>query len=158
MSLITICTLASLAVVLGGVAAAAAPSGRRCQARTVVAGHKRNLREDEPMTSLKPILALLLVTACAVEHPDAQPPPAQAPKPIRITDAQAEKALVGVELSAPRLCDQSCWDRDPALFTDLDAFRKSECEGSEEASACARAAFENAHDDHGQARDAGQLR
>ncbi len=80
------------------------------------------------MTSWKSLLALLLVSACAVEHPDAQKAQAQAPQPVRITDAEAEKALVGVRLSEPRLCDDSCWDRDPALFTDLDAFRKSECE------------------------------
>ena|SRR6478735_2160797 len=91
------------------------------------------------MTTWKSLLALLLlVGACASEHPDAQT--AQAPAPVRVSDAEAEKALAGVKLSEPRLCDESCRDRDPALFTDLDAFRKSECEATKGTGACAGAA------------------
>lgn len=110
------------------------------------------------MPRLKSLLALLPVIACAVERPDAQPALAQAPTPVRITDAEAEKALIGVKLSEPRLCDDGCWDRDPALFTDLDAFRNSECEGSKETSACPHAASKGSNPGQGQAGEAGQPR
>jgi|SRR6478609_1178410 len=88
------------------------------------------------MTTWKSLLALLLIAACAVEHPDAETVQAQAPTPVRISDAEAEKALVGVKVSEPRLCDESCRDRDPALFTDLDAFRKSDCEATKGTGPC----------------------
>jgi hypothetical protein len=104
------------------------------------------------MTTWKPLPALLLVGACAAEHPDAQT--AQAPTPVRISDAEAEKALVGVKLSEPRLCDESCRDRDPALFTDLDAFRTSESEAKKGTGACPGAAPGGAASRQGQAGEA----
>lgn len=97
------------------------------------------------MTSWNSLLALLLVSACGAENSDAQKEaqvraqaPMLAPKPVRITDAEAEKKLKGVKLAEPRLCEESCWDRDPALFTDLDAFRESEC--AKNANTCSRGA------------------
>lgn len=93
------------------------------------------------MKSWKSLLALLFVSACTMESSGTQKEAqvraqaqALAPKPIRISDAEAEKKLAGVKLAEPRLCDESCWDRDPALFTDLDAFQASECE--KDASTC----------------------
>lgn len=95
------------------------------------------------MTRLKPLLALLFVSACAGEnsepHKEAQVrarAQSLAPKPVRVTDTEAAKKLAGVKLAEPRLCDESCWDRDPALFTDLDAFIQFEC--AKDASACPR--------------------
>lgn len=108
------------------------------------------------MTSWKVPLALLLVSACAVAHPDAQKGQAQAPKPVRISNTEAEKKLAGVKLAEPRLCDESCWDRDPALFTDLDAFIRSEC--AEDPSACPQAKSDGALPKQGQAGGAGQVR
>jgi hypothetical protein len=107
------------------------------------------------MTTWKPLLALLLMGACAAEHPDAQMAQAQAPTPVRVSDAEAEKALVGVKLSEPRLCDESCRDRDPALFTDLDAVRKSECEATKGTGACPGATPGGAASRQGQAGEAG---
>ena len=121
------------------------------------------LWEDEPMTSWKSLLALLFVSACAVENPNPQKEAqvraqaqALAPKPVRITDAEAEKKLAGVKLSEPRLCDGGCWDRDPALFTDLDAFIRSEC--AKDPSACPRAPSDGALSAQAQAGEAGQVR
>lgn len=115
------------------------------------------------MTSWKPLLALLCVSACAGENSDAQKEAhvraqaqALAPKPVRITDAEAEKKLAGVKLAEPRLCDESCWDRDPALFTDLDAFIKSEC--AKDASACQRGASGGAPPAKGHRGEAGRVR
>ena len=115
------------------------------------------------MTSWRLLLALLFVSACAGENSDAHKEaqvraqaPARAPKPMRITDAEAEKKLAGVKLAEPRLCDESCWDRDPALFTDLDAFMKSEC--ATDASACARGASGGAPPAGGHGGEARQVR
>lgn len=107
------------------------------------------------MTTWKSLLAVLLVGACSAEDPDAQTAQAQAPTPVRISDAEAEKALVGVKVSEPSLCDESCRDRDPALFTDLDAFRKSECEAMTGTAACPGAAPGGAASRQGHAGDAG---
>jgi hypothetical protein len=106
------------------------------------------------MTSSKSPLALLLMGACAWEHPEAQKKQARAPTPVRISDAEAEKALVGVKLSEPRLCDESCSDRDPALFTDLDAFRKSEGEPTKGTGACTGVAPVASAGGQGQAKGA----
>jgi hypothetical protein len=101
------------------------------------------------------------VSACALETPGALKEAqvraqALAPTPVRITHAEAEKKLAGVTLSEPRLCNDSCWDRDPALFTDLDAFITSEC--AKDPHVCPRAPSEGALPAHGQAREAGQAR
>jgi len=115
------------------------------------------------MTSWKSLLALLFVNTCAVENPDPQKEAqvrtqasALAPKPVRISDAEAEKKLAGVKLSEPRLCDESCWDRDPALFTDLDAFRRSEC--AKDAIDCPHGASGGEAPAQGPAVQAGQVR
>ena len=96
------------------------------------------------MTSWKVVVILLFVSACAGERPEAHRLQSRAPKPVKVPDAEAERALAGVKLSNPVLCDESCLDRDPALFTDLDAFREAECREGD-ASACAKTAPERVH-------------
>ncbi len=113
------------------------------------------------MTSWKSFIALLLVNTCALNpNPEKE---AQvraqaetlAPKPVKITHAEAQKKVAGVKLAEPRLCDDNCWDRDPALFTDLDAFTRAEC--AEDPSACPRAPSDGALHARGQAGE-GQVR
>ena len=79
------------------------------------------------MRSSNPLLALLLVTACAVERPEPQKPGQE--RPVKVSDAEAEKALGGAKLAKPRLHDESI-ARDPDSFVDLDAFIKSEKDGN----------------------------
>jgi hypothetical protein len=110
------------------------------------------------------VLASVFVSACAGENSDGQKEArvrmqarTLAPRPVRVADSEAEKKLAGVKLGEPRLCDESCWDRDPALFTDLDAFIKSEC--AEDAGACPRIAPSGASPRGASPRgDAGKVR
>jgi hypothetical protein len=96
------------------------------------------------MIRWKWLLSLLSVSSCALETPSPQQKEAEvraqarslAPTPVRMSDAEAEKKLAGVKVGEPSLCDDSCWDRDPSLFTDLDAFIASECETGRDPKAC----------------------
>jgi hypothetical protein len=72
------------------------------------------------------LLVLTFLPACAVDAPETQK--ASQEQPVRISDAEAEKALGSAKAAAPRLHDPAIY-RDPSLFVDLDAFIRSEKEG-----------------------------
>jgi len=69
------------------------------------------------------LLALTLLPACAGDA--LEPQTRSEERPVRVSDAEAAKALGSAKPAEPRLHDPSV-NRDPSLFVDLDAFIKSE--------------------------------
>lgn len=73
-----------------------------------------------------PLLVLTFLPACAVDASESPKPSPE--RPVRISAAEAEKALGSAKPAEPRLHDPGTY-RDPSLFVDLDAFIQSERDG-----------------------------